>query len=169
MGQIRDLSSVNKIRRRLSPDEKETNKEDNEIDKRDDEKIKEEEEIQMCLLATALIWNKPKKNKRIVKEIPKITYYYKFGTSSVLANTTKGTLKITVFLRNKKTLNKFTNWSAGCFSNGSELVKNSFVAPMLSESLKETDENLVLCERIEQLQDNLLKNEKTLSAFEYNK
>ena len=34
------------------------------------------------------------KNKRTIKGIPKTTYYRKFGTSGILTNVFKGTLKI---------------------------------------------------------------------------
>src|SRR6266498_898297 len=74
----------------------ETNEKDTIFIERENEEIEEEKETRTCSLAE-LIWNKSEKNKRTIKGIPKITYYRKFGTSSVLANASKETPKITRF------------------------------------------------------------------------
>ncbi len=74
----------------------ETNEKDTVFTERENEEIEEEKEMRTCPLAE-LIWNKSEKNKRTIKGIPKITYYHKFGTSSVLANASKRTPKITNF------------------------------------------------------------------------
>ncbi|CAI2191080.1 17949_t:CDS:2 [Funneliformis geosporum] len=78
-----------------------------------------------------------------------------FDTSSVLANASKGTPKITSF------------WG----SAGDSFVLSKFSAPNICYHLHYLIfvENLMLCERIVQLQDDLIKNGKMLMAFEYNR
>ncbi|RHZ47546.1 hypothetical protein Glove_578g40 [Diversispora epigaea] len=137
------LQEYNK-RRRLSINEKEdtaTDKENVEANEREEEE--NEEKIRTCLLATALIWNESEKNnKRMIKGIPKTTYY-----------------------------RKSADLSAGGSSSGfvNESTGSSLVSPTLPGSLDETNKDSTLCERIIQLQNVLLKNEKTLTAFEYNR
>ncbi|RHZ62047.1 hypothetical protein Glove_344g94 [Diversispora epigaea] len=71
------------------------------------------------------------------------------------------------YKHNKKFLNEF----AGASSNGyvNEPTISFLISPMPSNSLAEMDENLILSERIVQLQCDLLRNRKTLTAFEYNR
>ncbi|RHZ73190.1 hypothetical protein Glove_232g30 [Diversispora epigaea] len=138
----------------------------------EEEENEEEETIQTRLLTTALIWNKPEKNNaRTVKGIPKTTYYCKFGTSGTLSNAAKGTSKIINFWGNKKSLSGFGSRSLASNSCISEpfAPSSSLISPTLSKSLAETDDNSILCERILQLWDDLLKNGKILTASEYNR
>src|SRR6266498_2053016 len=132
------LQEYNK-RRRLSFDEMketETNKKDTVFTERENKKIEEEKEMRTCPLAE-LIWNKSKKNKRTIKGIPKTTYYRKFSTSSVLANASKGTPKITSFWGNSGSvsgsfvLSKFSASSNRCVS---EFAGSSVLFPSPSPS-----------------------------------
>ena len=228
------LQEYNK-RRQLSFDEKEKTEtnENTESVEREEKGIELEEKTRTCLFATALIWNKPEKNKRTIKGIPKTTYYRKFGTSSILANASKGTPKITSFWGSSGSaggsfvLSEFSASSNSCiseltgsspvpsplpfpspspsplpssfpppspssflppspssfpspspsfsspspssFSSPSPSSFSSLVLPALPGSLSKTNENSILCERIAQLRDDLIKNGKMLTVFEYNR
>jgi hypothetical protein len=74
---------------------------DSEFDDQEEEneRINEEEEkTHTRLLTTALVWKKPEReNTRVIKGVPKTTYYRKFGASSMLATAAKETYKITNF------------------------------------------------------------------------
>src|SRR6266540_3004118 len=120
---IIQLQEYNK-RRRISFDETketETNEKDTVFTERENEEIEEEKETRTYSLAK-LIWNKSEKNKRTIKGIPKTTYYRKFSTSSVLANASKGTPKITSFWGNSSSVSgsfvlfKFSAYSNRCVS-----------------------------------------------------
>src|SRR6266540_123016 len=142
---IIQLQEYNK-RRRISFDEtKETeiNEKNTVFIERENEEIEEKKEMRTCPLAE-LRWNKSEKNKRTIKGIPKITYYHKFGTSSVLANASKGTPKITSFWGNGGSvsssfvLSKFSVSSNRCvseFAGSSVLFPSPFpLSPSLSPS-----------------------------------
>ncbi|RHZ57257.1 hypothetical protein Glove_391g9 [Diversispora epigaea] len=163
----RQQISVDKNKETETNEEFETDEKSVEAKEREEKEIEEEEKIQTRLLATALIWNKLEKNQRTVKGIPKTTYYRKFGTSGVLANAAKGIPKINIFWKNKKFLNGFAGGSSNGYVN--EPTISSLISPMPSDSLAEMDENSILSERIAQLRCDLLRNGKTLTAFEYNR
>lgn len=73
--------------------------EDNETDKEKSEKGIDEE------TTIPIKWEKNKeRNTRIIKGLPKSTYYHKFGASGTLANSAKGTHKISNFFKTASTL-----------------------------------------------------------------
>ncbi|CAG8637570.1 8521_t:CDS:2, partial [Dentiscutata erythropus] len=67
----------------------------NEFDEESGKELDEE-----AMMTPTIIWEKDKKeNARIIKRLPKSTYYRKFGASGTLANAAKGTCQITDFFR----------------------------------------------------------------------
>ncbi|CAG8688222.1 10003_t:CDS:2, partial [Scutellospora calospora] len=62
------------------------------------EEVEEGKEFEVQILEENIpIQEKEEKKVRIIKELLKTTYYYKFGASSILTNATKETRKITSF------------------------------------------------------------------------
>ncbi|CAG8553202.1 15469_t:CDS:2, partial [Cetraspora pellucida] len=112
-----------------------------------------------------------KENARIIKELPKSMYYHKFSASGTLANAAKGTCQITdifriasKFLRRLSIPSTFpifpiTSWASEFFSR---------TTPLVSLSNENVDDEFTLHERIEQLKEDLTKNQKNLTAIEYN-
>ncbi|CAG8657828.1 5709_t:CDS:1, partial [Ambispora gerdemannii] len=120
---------------------------DSEFDDQEEEneRINEEEEkIRTRLLTTALVWKEPEReNTRIIKGVPKTTYYRKFGASGMLATAAKETHKITNFF--------------GPMAGSSTLVSSA--SSGVSNKL---DDEII------QLREDLLKNGRVLTALEYN-
>ncbi|CAG8749114.1 12775_t:CDS:2, partial [Acaulospora morrowiae] len=88
-------------------------------------------------------------NTRTIKDIPKTIYYRKFSPSSILANSAKENHKITSYFGTVE------------FSVMSSVSSMPLV---YSEKL----DNNMLCKKIAQLQETLLKNRQIFTAIEYN-
>jgi len=142
-------------------EEEETDRTD-ETDEEENKKADEEEEKIRTRLLTTLVWkNAERENTRIIKGIPKTTYYRKFGTSGSLSKAAKGTHKITNFFTSGSSASSAT--STHTFS-----TSTSFESSALSVADKDGME-AILCERVAQLRNELLENGQIFTAFEYNR
>lgn len=187
------LNEVDDIEHSLSDQEKnEEIDEEQDSDEYSDEEeneIDEEEMTRIRLLTIPLTWKKRPEIRKI-RGIPKSTYYRKFGASGTLINAAKGTSKITDFFE-PSTLAAPTylalQLASPAYSTSTKLNRDKDESEVSNEDKSEdSDEDksedsddcggddsgeegrFELGDIIAQLQENLLKNEKTFSAFEYN-
>lgn len=120
---------------------------DSEFDDQEEENERideEEEKTRTRLLTMALVWKEPEReNTRVIKGVPKTTYYRKFGVSGMLANAAKKTHKITNFFGPTAESSTSVSSASSGFSNK-------------------------LDGEITQLREDLLKNGRVLTALEYN-
>ncbi|CAG8725905.1 3842_t:CDS:2 [Cetraspora pellucida] len=143
--------------------------------------VESEKEVDEETIITTLTWKEnEKKNPRIIRGLPKSIYYYKFGASGTLASSAKGTYKITDFLNLQGYSSvPMTFWASEFFSESTaysslsqvnwpsyELSASTDLASFAESDVEETF--FTLDERIKQLREDLMNNERTFTVSEYN-
>ncbi|CAG8743110.1 37094_t:CDS:2, partial [Racocetra persica] len=109
--------------------------EDSELDREEEDKeVVDYKNERICeqLLTISLMRKKEEKKPRIIKGLPKTTYYRKFGSSGTLTNAAKGTCKIMSFFGN---INDLT---ATLMDDVSSVTIYEKMAPLVNEALSVT-------------------------------